>query len=34
MARDLSQYNEKGLAPPTEMKVEVADNRHTDIERL
>ena len=33
MARDLSKYNGKGLAPLTEMKVEVADNRHTDIER-
>jgi hypothetical protein len=33
MARDLSQYNGKGLAPLTEMKVEVADNRHTDIEQ-
>ena len=33
MARDLSKYDAKGLAPPTEMKVEVADNRHTDIEQ-
>jgi hypothetical protein len=33
MARDLSKYNGKGLAPLTEMKVEVADNRHTDIEQ-
>jgi Family of unknown function (DUF5906) len=33
MARDLSRYNGKGLAPLTEMKVEVADNRHTDIEQ-
>ena len=29
MARDLTGYNGKGLAPLTEMKVEVADNRHT-----
>jgi Family of unknown function (DUF5906) len=33
MARDLTEYNGKGLAPLTEMKVEVADNRHTDIEQ-
>jgi hypothetical protein len=33
MARDLSKYNGKGLAPLTEMKVEVADNRHNDIEQ-
>jgi Family of unknown function (DUF5906) len=33
MARDLSKYNGKGLAPLTEMKIEVADNRHTDIEQ-
>jgi hypothetical protein len=33
MARDLSKYYGKGLAPLTEMKVEVADNRHTDIEQ-
>ena len=33
MARDLSKYNGKGLAPLTEMKVEVSDNRHTDIEQ-
>ncbi len=33
MARDLSKYNGKGLAPLTEMKVEVADNRHTDVEQ-
>jgi len=33
MARDLSKYNGKGLAPLTEMKVEAADNRHTDIEQ-
>jgi hypothetical protein len=33
MARDLSKYNGKGLAPLTEMKVEVADNRHTNVEQ-
>jgi hypothetical protein len=33
MARDLTEYNGKGLAPLTEMKVEVADNQHTDIEQ-
>jgi hypothetical protein len=33
MTRDLSMYNGKGLAPQTEMKVEVADNQHTDIEQ-
>jgi hypothetical protein len=33
MARDLSKYNGKGLAPLTEMKVEVADNQRTDIEQ-
>ena len=33
MTRDLSVYNGKGLAPQTEMKVEVADNQHTDIEQ-
>jgi hypothetical protein len=33
MTRDLSGYNGKGLAPQTEMKVEVADNRHNDIEQ-
>ena len=33
MARDLTKYDGKGLAPLTEMKVEVADNLHTDIEQ-
>jgi Mesyanzhinovviridae DNA primase len=33
MTRNLSEYNGKGLAPQTEMKVEVADNQHTDIEQ-
>jgi hypothetical protein len=33
MTRDLSTYNGKGLAPLTEMKTEVADNQHTDIEQ-
>lgn len=33
MARDLSKYNGKGLAPLTEMKAEAADSRHTDIEQ-
>ena len=33
MARDLSKYHGRGLAPLTEMKVEAADNRHTDIEQ-
>jgi len=33
MARDLSKYNGKGLAPLTEMKAEAAESRHTDIEQ-
>jgi hypothetical protein len=33
MARDLSKYNGKGLAPLTEMKAEAADSRHTHIEQ-